>query len=72
MVKAWDRAMHDMGEDKFIGSGLSLPSVSADFKAKARDIQTNPDNAYHKRYWSGDPDVQAMVRNLHKKAAGGR
>jgi len=59
--------MQDMGEDKFVGSGSSPPSGSADFKAKARDIQTNPDNACHKRYWSSGPDVRVMVREYHRK-----
>jgi hypothetical protein len=63
--------MHDMGEDKFVGSGSSLPRGSADFKAKAKDIQTNPDNPYHKKHWQGDPDVQRMVREYWRKGAGG-
>jgi hypothetical protein len=30
IVKGWIRAMGDMGEDKFVGSGSTLPSGSAD------------------------------------------
>ena len=67
MVKAWVRAMHDMGEDKFVGPGSALPAGSADFRQKAKDIQTNPNNPYYKRYWDGDADVQRMVREYHKK-----
>jgi hypothetical protein len=71
MVKAWVRAMNDMGEGKFVGPGSSLPSGAGDFAAQAKDIQTNKDNQYYKRYWDGDPDIQSMVRNLHRKAANG-
>jgi hypothetical protein len=70
MVKGWIRAMADMGEDKFVGSGSTLPSGSADFKSKARDIQTNPQNPNYQKYWNGDVDVQAMVREYLKKSGG--
>ena len=69
IVKGFVRAMSEMGEDKLAGPGSSLPAGAADFKSQARDIQTNPKNQYYERYRNGDPDVQAMVRNLHIKAA---
>lgn len=71
MVRAWVRAMNDMGEDKFV-SGGKMPSGSADFASKAKDIQTNKDNPYYKRYWDGDADIQNMVHELHRKANQGR
>ena len=58
-------------EDKYV-SGTSMPHGTGDFASQARDIQTNKDNQYYKRYWDGDPDIQTMVRNLHRKAASGR
>ena len=70
MVRAWARIAKDLGEDKFVGPGSSLPSGSADFRAKAKDIQTNVDNPLHKKYWDGDQDVQRMVREYWRKGEG--
>ena len=70
MVKAWVRAMNDMGEDKLVAAGTSLPTGSADMKSRARDIQTNPQNPNYQKYWNGDADVQAMVRDYLKKSGG--
>ena len=70
MVKGWIRAMADMGEDKFVSAGSSLPAGAADFKSKARDIQTNPQNPEYQKYWNGDPDVQQKVREYLKKSGG--
>jgi hypothetical protein len=71
IVKMVARMAGEMGEDKFVGPGTSLASGAADFKSKARDIQTNPENPYHRKYWDGDPDIQRMVREYHRKAEGG-
>jgi hypothetical protein len=71
VVKMIARMAKDMEEDKFVSAGSSLPSGSADFRAKAKDIQTNADNPLHKKYWGGDADVQRMVREYWRKGEAG-
>lgn len=71
VVKAFVKLASKLGEGS-LTSGASMPQSTGDYAAKAKDIQTNKDNQYYKRYWDGDPDIQNMVRELHRKAAGGR
>jgi hypothetical protein len=35
-------------------------------RAKATDIQKNPDNPLHKRYMDGDPEINKLVIDLIK------
>ena len=70
IVRMVARMAGEMGEDKFVAAGASLPAGAADFKSRAKDIQTNPQNPNYQKYWNGDADVQRMVRDYLKKSGG--
>lgn len=69
VVKGFVRLASMMGEDKIVTPGTSLPAGTADLRARAKDIQSNPQNPEYKKYWDGDPDVQAKVRAWHKASS---
>jgi hypothetical protein len=55
------RAGAAMSEDTLV-KGADVTS-SGGMKAKAFDVINNPQNPMYKRYWDGDPDANAQVRN---------
>lgn len=69
VVKGFVRLASMMDEDKIVSPGTSLPAGAADLKARAKDIQSNPQNPEYRKYWDGDPDVQAKVRAWHKASS---
>jgi hypothetical protein len=65
VVRGFVRMAAMMSEDK-VGRSMG----SADFmtgSARAKDIMSNPDNAWHKRYMEGDREAAALVTSLLKQ-----
>lgn len=60
VVKAFVRLASQLSDDKLVPGGAGSVNISG--VARAKDIQTNPDNPLHKKYADGDPDVVQMVR----------
>lgn len=56
------RVAGKLGEDKLI-PGAAVKNLGG--AALGRDIATNAQNPYYERFQKGDPEVQAMVRDLY-------
>jgi hypothetical protein len=59
-----------MNEDTFVNASASSAGFSS-MKARANDIQTNPQNALYKKYWEGDKETQELVRRLRRESEPG-
>jgi hypothetical protein len=59
-----------MNEDTFVNASASTAGFSS-MKARANDIQTNPQNALYKKYWEGDKETQELVRRLRRESEPG-
>jgi len=61
VVKGFVRLAAQLSDDKLVrGAGGDMTQGGA---ARAKDIQTNPQNPLHAKYKDGDPDTVQMVRN---------
>lgn len=65
MVKAFARLGEMLSEDKLTGGGGGGGGQSG--AAKAKDIQTNPQNPLYQKYQEGDPDTVALVRSYRQQ-----
>jgi hypothetical protein len=54
-----------MSEDK-VGRSMSGSEFMTG-SARAKDIMTNPDNTWHKRYMEGDREAATLVTGLLKQ-----
>jgi hypothetical protein len=64
VVRGFVRLAAMMSEDKVGRAGGAAEMLSG--AARAKDIMTNSDNAWHKRYQEGDPEAVALVTGLLK------
>ncbi len=67
VVTIIQRLAAQLGDDKFINGDVS-PSLQPG-KVKADDIVNNKANPYYERYWSGDKEINKMVRDLYRESA---
>ena len=70
MVKVLARIAGHISEDRLVQAGGTNPlSGAGDYKAMADDIVNNKANLLHEKFWSGDPNTQAMVRGYYEQHA---
>jgi hypothetical protein len=65
VVRGFVRMAQMMSEDKVGRSMGGTEFLSGE--ARAKDIMSNPDNTWHKRYMEGDREVAALVTSLLKQ-----
>jgi hypothetical protein len=64
VVKVINRLARLVSDDKIVNSDSTATFMAG--RAKATDIQKNPDNPLHKRYMDGDPEINKLVIDLIK------
>ena len=65
VVRGFVRIAQMMSEDK-VGRSMGASEFLAG-EARAKDIMSNPDNPWHKRYQEGDREAAALVTSLLKQ-----
>lgn len=65
VVRGFVRMAHMMSEDK-VGRSMGGTEFMTG-AARAKDIMSNPDNTWHKRYMEGDKEAAALVTSLLKQ-----
>jgi hypothetical protein len=65
VVRGFVRMAHMMSEDKLGRSMGGTEFLTG--AARAKDIMSNPDNAWHKRYMEGDREAATLVTSLLKQ-----
>jgi len=65
VVRGFVRMAHMMSEDK-VGRSMGGTEFMTG-AARAKDIMSNPENAWHKRYMEGDKEAAALVTSLLKQ-----